>query len=53
VLEAVQRRIERSLLDREHVAGELQDALRDAPSVKRLARERLEDQQVERALEQV
>src|SRR6185436_14977252 len=53
VLEAVQRGIERSLSDRELLAGEGLDALGDRPAVQRLARDRLEDEQVEGALQQV
>src|SRR6476620_5227121 len=53
VLEAVQRGIERSLSHRELLAGEGLDALGDRPAVQRLARDRLEDEQVEGALEQV
>ena len=36
VLEAVQRRVERALVHLEHVAGDLLDALRDAPAMHRL-----------------
>src|SRR5262249_8923282 len=53
ILETVQRGIERSLAHREHVVREQLDALRDRPSVQRLTRERLQDQEIERALQKV
>ena len=53
VLEAVERRVERSLLDRQHLVGELLDALGDRPTMKRVARDGLEDEEVERPLEQI
>jgi hypothetical protein len=53
LLQTVQSRIERALLDAEHLVGELVDARRDAVAVHRLRAERLEDQKVERALQQV
>src|SRR5438270_2497491 len=53
ILEAVERRIERALIDLQHVARDLLDPLRDAPAVHRLERERLENQHVERALQDV
>ena len=51
--EAVQRRIERTLVDAQDVVGDLLDVLRDAPPVLRPESQRLENQQVERALENV
>src|SRR6185503_14960913 len=52
-LELVQGRIERALLDEQHVAGKLTDALGDRPAVLRLEGDDLEDQQIERALDEV
>ena len=52
-LEPLQRRIQRALVDAQHVLGDLLDALRDAPAVQRPERQRLEDQQIERALQQI
>jgi hypothetical protein len=45
--------VEGALLHRQHVAREQLDAFRDGPPVERLARERLEDQQIESALKEV
>src|ERR1041385_7279045 len=42
LLEPVQRRIERALLDRKHLVRQLLDPLRNAPAVQRLAHERFE-----------
>src|SRR5690348_14715824 len=50
-LEALQCRIERALVDAQHILGNLLDALRNAPAMLRAERERLQDQQVERALQ--
>ena len=49
----MQRRVERSLTDVEHVIGELLDPPRDGIAVRGPPGERLEHQQVEGALEQV
>ena len=53
VLQAMQRRIECAGAHLEHLAGDLLDAKRDAPAVHRLERECLQDQEIQRALEQV
>ena len=53
MLQAVQRRIERALLHAQQFVRDLLDALRDRPAVHRLERDRPQDQQVERALNQV
>src|SRR5262249_30051660 len=53
LLDAVQRRVERALLDAEQLARVLPDALDDAVAVERPGRERLEDEEVEGALEEV
>src|SRR5262252_6540899 len=53
MLEAMERGIERPLSDRERVVREELDSLRDAPPVERLPGNRLEDQQIQRALQQV
>ena len=51
-LQALQRRIERSVLDEQHVVGGLLDGPRDALAVLRAEHERAQDQEVQRALEQ-
>src|SRR5688572_15643705 len=53
VLEPVERGVERSLIHAERVARDLLDAVRHGPSVHRLARERAEDEEIERALEEL
>src|SRR5204862_44885 len=53
LLEAMQSRIERALRDLQGVPAHLLDALPDRPAVLRFERQRLEDQQIERALNQV
>src|SRR4029453_11031704 len=53
LLHAVQSRIERSLFDLQHLVRQLVDTQRDAISMVRAGAEALENQQVERALEQV
>ena len=53
MLEAMQGRVERALVDLEHVFGDLLDALGDRPPVLRILLERAQDQQVERAGKQV
>ena len=53
LLQPVKRRVERALIDAQHVARDLLDALRDAPAVHRLERERLQDEHVERALQEI
>ena len=52
-LEPVQRRIERALLDAQDFFGDLSDVLGDAPAVALAARERAQDQHVERPLDQL
>ena len=52
-LEALQRGIERALLDLQDVVGELADPLRDRPAVQRLERDRLQDQQIDGALNEI
>jgi hypothetical protein len=53
VLEAVQGRIERTLLHLEHVARQLPDAFGDRPAMERLECERLQNEQVERSLDEI
>src|SRR5439155_26114690 len=53
LLEALERGVERSLIDVEHTPRELLDALADAPAVHRLERQCLEDEQIERSAENV
>jgi hypothetical protein len=53
MLQAVQRRVERSRTHLEDFAGDLLDAKRDAPSVHRLEGDGFQDQEIQRALEQV
>src|SRR5690606_39287412 len=49
ILEAVQRRIERTLVDLQRFARQLPEAVRNAPPVERFGLQRLEHLQVERA----
>src|SRR5262249_7673416 len=51
--EAMECGVERTLLDGEHVVREQLNAFRDCPPVQRSAREGLEDQEIECALEQI
>src|SRR5262245_50150053 len=53
LLEAMERGIERALADRQRVAGEQLNALGDPPAVQRLARDGFQDEQIQRALEQI
>ncbi len=53
VLESMERGVERALLDLKHVPGDCLDALGDRPAVSRLGGDGLEDQHVERALNEV
>src|SRR6185295_9743631 len=52
-LQAVQRRIQGTLIDLEHVSRHLLDSLRDVPPVSRAGLEGFQHQQVERPLQQV
>src|SRR5262245_30502256 len=52
LLEPVQRREERAGFDDERLPADLLDAIRDADAVLRLERQRLEDEKVERALDE-
>ena len=49
----MQRRVKRTLLDAQHIAGNLFNAFRNGPAVLRLQRQRLEDQQVECSLREI
>ena len=49
----MKRRVERALRDLQHVAAHLLDPLGDRPPVLRLERHGLENQQIERALNEV
>jgi hypothetical protein len=53
MLEAMEGGVERPLVDLQDVSGDLLDALRDRPAMKRLGLKRSQDQQVERAGQQV
>ena len=53
VLEAMERRVERALIDLQDVLRDLLDALRDRPAVQRVGLQRPEDEQVERARQKV
>ena len=53
LLEPVQRRVERPLFDAQHVRRQLLDALGDAETVLRLELQRLQHEQVQRALQQI
>ena len=49
----MERRVERALGDLQRVARDLANPLGDGPAVQRPERERLEDQEIERALREV
>ena len=51
--ELVQRGVQRALTDPQHVARHLPDTLCDRPAVHRLQRDRLQNQQVQRALDEI
>ena len=53
LFEAMERGIERALGNLQHVAGDLLDALRDRPAVHRSRGECAENEQVQRALQQI
>ena len=53
MLEPMQGRVERALVDLEHVFGDLLDALGDRPAVQGVLLQRAQDQQVERAGQQI
>src|SRR5688572_16929394 len=53
MFEAMQRRIQRSLLNRQHVVRQFLNALGDRPPVQRVPRDGFEDQQVECSLEKI
>jgi hypothetical protein len=53
MLQAVERGIERALLDLEAVAGDLLDAQEDAVPVKLRERQSFEDEEIEGALQEV
>src|SRR5262245_11121559 len=53
LLELVQRGVERSVADLQRVIGDLPEALADRPAVHRLERQNLQDQEVERSLDEI
>src|ERR1051326_2807213 len=53
LLERVERRVERSLLHLQLVFRDLLDALRDRPAMLRLERDDFQNEEVERALDEV
>ena len=53
MFQAVERRVKRTLVHRQHVFRHLLDAFGDRPAVQRTEGQRLENQQVERALEEI
>ena len=53
MLEPVQGRVERALVDLEHVLGNVLDALGDRPAMERVLLQRAKDQQVQRSGEQI
>ena len=53
VLEAMQGGVERALVDLQHVLGDLLDALGDRPAVQGVLLQRAQDEQVERAGQQI
>jgi hypothetical protein len=52
-LEPVERGIEGPLRDLEHIAGDLLNALGDAPAMPRFELDGPEDQEIERALDEI
>jgi len=50
LLDPIERRVERPLLDVQHLAGQLPDALNDAVPMERPYGQSLENEQVERPL---
>src|SRR5438105_3219151 len=53
LLELVQRRVERSVADLQHVARDLLQALADGPAVEWLESENFQQQEVESALDEI
>src|SRR5664279_222610 len=53
ILETVEGRVERALIHLQHVVRELADSLRDPPTVQRRGEDGLEDQEIERSLQQI
>jgi hypothetical protein len=53
ILQAVKCRIERSLLNLQHLARQLADASRNRPSVQRFGAKRFENQEIKRPLHEV
>src|SRR5262245_52364276 len=53
ILEPVERRVERSVLDLEHLVRPERDGVRDRVAVGRSEHERAQDQQIERSLQQL
>ena len=53
MLEAMECRVERALIDLQDIPRDLLDALRDCPAVQRVGLQRPEDEQVERARQEV
>jgi hypothetical protein len=53
VFKAIQRWVERPLVDVEYIARELSDPFRDAPTMQRLELKGLEDQEIQRPLEKI
>ena len=53
LLEAVQRRVKRALLDLKSLPGDLLDALCDRPTVLGFERDGLQNQQIERSLNEI
>jgi hypothetical protein len=52
-LEAVQRGVQRTLLDLQNVFGDLLNTFRNGPAVLRLESNRFEDEQIQSALRQI
>jgi len=53
MLETLQRGVERALLDQEHVVRQLANPRGNRPAMERLERERLQDEEIKRALDEV
>jgi hypothetical protein len=53
MFQAIERRVQRALLNLEAILRNLLNAQKDAVSMQRAERDRLEDQHVQRALQQI
>ena len=53
MFQLMQRWVERTVADAQHIAGNLLQALTDGPSIQGLQRQYFEDQHVQRPLDQI